>query len=200
MLLTDDDLTRELGEAFHAATTDLTYRGRTRPPRGIGPALPAAAASAVLVAVAIGAVNVADHPHPAVGHSAGRPSVGGPNVAGPPAAKARKLVTETMTLAGFTITFQHASGAPDPVVAELVVGGLPAGVRTVPLTGTEARVWVGTDPKSGDNALYVKAPTRNGGRLFALLSTTWSQHQLIDLVKEGTPRAVPLVSPGASGS
>lgn len=82
--------------------------------------------------------------------------------------------------------------AMEVVRARLVDGELPHGVREVPLTGTAARAWVGKDPKSGDNALYLKAPARNHGRLFVLLSPTWTQTQLVRLVEH--PSAVPLVS------
>jgi hypothetical protein len=40
----------------------------------------------------------------------------------------------------------------------------------------------------------VKAPTRNGNRLFALLSSEWTQRQLVDLFRSGQPRAVPLTT------
>jgi hypothetical protein len=104
----------------------------------------------------------------------------------------------TLTLAGFTITYQHTAGQPDPVIAERVAGGLPAGVREIHLAGTKSRGWAGQDPRSGDNALYIKVPARHGGRLFVLLSATWSQRRLIGLVEH--PRAVPLVTPSHSGS
>jgi hypothetical protein len=205
-MLTDDDLTRELAAAFRAATTDLTYTGRTRPPRRAAAVLPATAGTVAVAAVVAGAIITGGHPHPASGPVAVGPTATGPaaasSTAGPAAGHASAAsptpVTETLTLAGFTITYQRIAGQPDPVVAELVVGGLPAGVREVHLTGTKSRAWVGQDPRSGDNALYLRASTRNGGRLFALLSATWSEKQLIGLVAH--PRAVPLVSPGRSGS
>jgi hypothetical protein len=200
-MLTDDDLTRELGAAFRAATTDLTYTGRTRPPRRPAPAVTAAVTTVAIAAVTAGAVSVASHPHPADGPGAAGPTAAAPTAgtaAARPSAAPPTPVTETMTLAGFTISYQHTAGAPDPVIAELAVGGLPAGVREVHLTGTRARAWVGRDPRSGDNALYLRAPTRNGGRLFVLLSATWSQKRLIGLVAH--PRAVPLVSPSRGGS
>ena len=76
--------------------------------------------------------------------------------------------------------------------AELRPGRLPKGVTPVPLSGTEAKAWVGQDPRSGDDALWVKAPTRNDGRLFVLLSSVVSQDELVKLLK-GEPTTVPLV-------
>jgi hypothetical protein len=201
-VLTDDDLTRELGAAFRAATADLSYTGRTRPPRRACVALPATAAAVAVAAVAAGAIGTAGHSWPAAGPAGPGPATAGPAPAGPatahsPAAK-RPLVTEAFSLAGFRITYQRTAGQPNPVIAGRVAGGLPAGVRPVHLTGTRARAWAGRDPRTGDNALYIKAPARSGGRLFVLLSATWSQKRLIGLVAH--PRAVPLVSPGRSGS
>jgi hypothetical protein len=200
-MLTDDDLARELGAAFRAATTDLTYTGRTRPPRQAAPAVTAAVTAVAVAAVTAGTISVAGHHHPAASPVAVGPTAAS-RTAGPAAARPSTApptpVTETITLAGFTITYQHTAGQPDPVIAELAVGGLPAGVREVHLTGTRARAWVGKDPRSGDNALYVRAPTRNHKRLFVLLSATWTQKQLIGLLVH--PRAVPLVSPSRSSS
>jgi hypothetical protein len=194
MQLTDDDLTRELGEAFRTATTDLTYRGRTRPPRRVPVALPVAAVAATMAVVAVGAVHATDNHHPVGARTAIAPANRRPTGVHPSVARTHRLVTKTLTLAGFTITFQHAAGAPDPVFAELDVASLPAGASPVALSGTEAKAWVGTDPQTGDNAVYVKVPTRNGGRLFAVLSATWSQDQLVDLLKAPNPTPVPAVS------
>ena len=187
-MLTDDDLTRELNAAFRRATADLTYTGRTQPPRRVGAALSVAAVTAV-AAVAFVAVTTADHPVPPVS-----PSAVGQTNADPTTRTAPALVTETLNFAGMTIRYQHAADAPVPIRAEVVGGGLPAGVREVTLAGTDSRVWVGTDPSSGDNALYVKPANSTDGRLFALLSATWTDKQLIDLVEH--PRPVPEVSPG----
>jgi hypothetical protein len=203
-VLTDDDLTRELGAAFRAATADLSYTGRTRPPRRAAVALPATAAAVAVTAVAAGVIGgvIGMAVRPATAPAESGPTTAGPATAGPatahsPAAKP-SLVTETVTLAGFRITYQRTAGRPSPVIAELVVGGLPPGAREVHLTGTRTRAWAGRDPRSGDNALYLRAPARTGGRLFVLLSATWSQKRLIGLVAH--PRAVPLVSPSHSGS
>jgi hypothetical protein len=57
-----------------------------------------------------------------------------------------------------------------------------------------AKAWVGTDPETGDQALWVDAPTRNGGNLFALLSPTWTTDQLADLFHHGEPRQVPAIT------
>lgn len=206
-MLTDDDLTRELAGAFRAVTADLTYTGRTRPPRrAAAGAAAGVGAVAVAAVVAAGAIGVGGHSHPAPaaagGHRTAGSSTAGSSAAGPapahPSTAKPSLVTEAYSLAGFQISYQRTAGSPDPVIAERVTGGLPAGVREVHLPGTRARAWVGHDPRTGDNALYLRAPARNGGRLFVLLSSTWSQRRLIRLVEH--PRPVPLVSPGHSGS
>lgn len=93
------------------------------------------------------------------------------------------MVNTTISLDGFTLHYQKRAGSPAPLRAELAVQGLPSGSRPVPLSGTTAKAWVGTDPASGDNALYVRSPARNGGRLFALLSSSWTKEQLIALLR-----------------
>lgn len=191
-MLTDDDLTRELGDAFRAATDDLRYAGRTRPPRPITAVLPAAVAASTLGAVAIGGVYVADRAAPAGAPKAVAPIITSARPTAPAVAKPTR-VTRTLKLAGFSVTFRSAAGAPDPVFAEPVHGGLPAGVTAVPLSGTAAQAWTGTDPSTGDNALYVKVPTASGSRLFVLLSATWSEQQLIELFRSPQPTAVPEV-------
>ena len=184
-MLTDDDLTAELEAAFRSTTTGLTYTGRRRPRRTTVVVMPlAAAASIAVAAVAIG-VNLPDDQAPSIAsRGATQPSAR--------ASAMPKLVTDSIKLAGFTISYRHQQGQPAPLHA-VMRATLPEGVTEVPLTGTEARAWIGKDPKTGDNALYVKAPTRNDNRLFALLSSQWSQEQLIDLFKHGSPTTVPMV-------
>jgi hypothetical protein len=204
-MLTDDDLTRELGAAFRSATEDLTYEGRTRPPRLMSTALPALGVAAVLAGGAVVGVNAADHHQPVARPSAVTPTALGPSGIGPTtlrssAGKKPRFVTRTMTLAGFTLRVKTLAGAPDPVIAKVDFGGLPAGVQPVTLTGSTAQAWTGTDPTNGDNALYMKVAIEGGTRLFALESATWTDQQLIDLVESPQPSAVPGVSGSSSAS
>jgi hypothetical protein len=171
-MLTDDHLTRELGAAFREATQDLGYAGQVPTPRRtpllLVPAVALSATAVVLVAGSLGDSQVAQPamlPHPT-------------------AAAQPRLVTDTVTFAGYTFSYQRRLGAPDPLRAELAPHGLPEGVRKVAVDGP-AKAWVGTDPSSGDTALYVRAPTRNGGRLFALLSSTWTEDELVHLLHTG---------------
>jgi hypothetical protein len=178
-MLTDDDLTRELGEAFRSATTDLTYNGRTAPRRPAAIVVPVVAVGGVLAAgVGIAAGSGGGS------HSSARPSVAISTSAQPQPA-GHRASAETMTLAAFTARYVQAAEGKFPIVAEVVKDGLPSGVRELATPGTAARAWIGKDPRSGDNALYVKAPTREGGRLFALLSPSWTKHQLIYLFRHG---------------
>lgn len=191
-MLTDEDLTTGLGAAFRGTTEHLTYQGRTRPRRTASVALPLVAAS-----VTAGAIVLAAHPwteppgpvtaRPAIGHrTSPSPSV--------QTSTGGRVVEQRISLAGFTLTYVHRVGDPDPLHAELRPAGLPSGLRAVPLSGTEAKAWVGKDPATGENALYVKAPTRNHNRLFVLLSSRWSQQQLVQLIRTGEPRTVPLTT------
>lgn len=192
-MLTDDDLTRELRAAFHGATADLRYTGRTRPPRSMTVIVPAATVAVTLVAVGVGIGTTDGH------HRTDRRSAVGPAVKPSPSHKP-VLVTKTMRLAGYALTYQTTAGAPPPVYAVLDVARLPDDVREVPVSGADAQVWVGKDPSNGNNALYVKAPTRDDGNLFGLESAVWTQDQLVDLFKHGSQVAVPAVSASDSGS
>jgi hypothetical protein len=196
-MLTDDDLTRSLESAFQDATEGLTYTGRTRPPRQVlSTVLPAVAAGAVLTGVAVAAIETGHHTTPAVGASV-RPSPHHPSstVARHPAKKT--LVTRKVRLAGFTITYQAAAGSPVQLYAEVGFSSVPASATPVTTTNPNAKTWIGTEPSTGDNALYVQFSDGNDDQLYALVSPTWTQQQLINAFE--SPMAVPEVSAG-SGS
>lgn len=192
-MLTDEDLTRELGEAFRSATSELSYNGRTRPPRGI--AVPVTAVAAASVAVALVGFNLADS-----SHSAGTPTASGriaPSVSTP--ASPTKTVTDTLQLAGLTLRIEHAAGTPNPVLASLYNSDLPSDAQPVTVDESNVQAWSGTDPATGDNAIFVKALDKDNidnAKYFELLSSTWTTQQLIDLF-EGPPSPVPLLSPAS---
>jgi hypothetical protein len=174
-MLTDDLLTEELGATFREATATMTYAGPVPRPRRTPLFLvPASAVAAAGIVLATG--PLAD--------TLGRPDPTSPT--GPTATAAPRLVTATVRFAGHTFTYQRRSGEPDPLRVRFQQATLPDGVREVAID-PPARAWVGTDPASGDAAVYVKAPTRNEGRLFVMLSSTWTQDQLVRLLRTGTP-------------
>lgn len=184
-MLTDDDLTRELGGAFRAETDGLRYAGRVPTPR-TGPGLAVPLATTAVAAAVLGAVMVgapADAPAPPSAAPTGTPT--------PPAPR---LVTDTIEVAGYSFTYRHAAGEPraDDLYALMDPGEVPAGAELIEAP-EGVRAWVGTEPTSGDHAVWVEAPTRNGGRLFAVLSPTWSLEEMTDLFYNGEPRTVPAV-------
>jgi hypothetical protein len=165
-MLTDDEITRELGAAFRAETAGLSYTGRRRPPRRAAVPLSAGAAAAVVAASALG---VWVHGGPAAS-----PSV--------PA-----LTSATVRLDGLTLHYQRRAGQPSPIRVDQDVRAVPAGARPVPLAaGASAKAWVGKDPASGNNAVYVQSPVRFGGKIFALLSSSLTQGQLIAILNSGS--------------
>jgi hypothetical protein len=176
-MLTDDQLSRDLGDAFRAASEGVTYTGRRQPPRSTAPVALSIGAAAVVVAGAIGVVIATDE-------QAAPPAGAAPAAVPEPP---RAMVGDSISLAGVTLRYEREVGSPDPLRERLDVDAPPDDATPVPLPGTEAQAWVGVDPESGDNALYLQAPTRNGGRLFALLSPTWTQDQLVELLRNGTP-------------
>jgi hypothetical protein len=174
-MLTDDHLTRELGAAFREATRDLEYAGPVPTPRRTPLLLvPAAALSAATVVLVAGSLG--DGPNGAQPAPPGRSA----------ATSQPRLVTDTVTFAGYTFSYQRRAGAPDPLRVQLAPHGLPEGMRKVAVE-PPAKAWVGADPASGDAALYVEAPTRNEGRLFVLSSSTWTQAELVRLLHSGRP-------------
>lgn len=189
-MLTDDDLTRELGGAFRAETEGLRYAGRVPTPR-TGPGLAGPLGTTAVAAAVLGAVWVA-------GGTTGSPAPPGAGPASTPSAPAPRtaprMVTDTIEVAGFTFTYRHAAGEErvDDLYAMLDPGAVPADAE--PIEAPEGvKAWAGTEPTSGDHAVWVEAPTRNGGRLFAVLSPTWSVEELTDLFYAGRPRPVPAV-------
>jgi hypothetical protein len=182
-MLTDDDLTNELGAAFRDSAGEMRYHGRRRPRRTAVVAVPAVAVGASLAAVAIAAtVNAGDDPSP-------RPIASAPTTSTVPTPA--PLGTEKVRVAGYTFTYQRAETEKTAPLIATMATELPDGLTPVSATNG-AKAWVGKDPK-GDNAIYVRAPTRNGGNLFELHSSIWTQDQLVDLFHKGTPKTVPLV-------
>jgi len=188
-MLTDDDLTRQLGGAFRASTGDLEYAGRVPVPRSaaatvVVPLASTAAAAAALAFVWASAPATDD---------AVPPSADGPTASAPATSPTPTVVTETLEVAGFTFTYRSTGG--DARADDLYADGrvtVPDDAEPIDApSGVQA--WIGVDPTSGDNAVYVTAPTRNDGRTFAILSPTWTKEQLVDLFRHGQPRPVPAV-------
>lgn len=184
-MLTDDDLTRQLGEAFRHDAREMTYDGpvpqvRTRPAwaRPGLVALPAAGAvaAAVLVAGSLG------DPAP--------PATPGTSTAAPrPAGPAGRTVTEEVHLAGMTFTYERGAGDPaldDQFLREYDPGRLPAWAEPVELEqGASAKVWVGQDPGTGTVSMFVQSPGRWEGRLVGLASPSIDVEQMTSLAQTG---------------
>ncbi|TQS43010.1 hypothetical protein [Cryptosporangium phraense] len=176
-MITDDDLTRRLGAAFEGAAADLRYAGPVpaarRTPSTAWLALPAVAG------LAVAGVALVEQPSAPV-----------PQAVPAPSASLGTPTTTTITVAGFRMTYQARPGSPAPLRSSLDPGPVPSGARPVaPPRGAVpgVRAWVGQDPATGDAALWVEAPTRNEGRRFALYSSVWSQQQLVELFRNGSP-------------
>ncbi|MFC6342117.1 hypothetical protein ACFP8W_09020, partial [Nocardioides hankookensis] len=106
---------------------------------------------------------------------------------------APEVVTRTIEVAGFVFSYRGEPRADDLYADGHVTVPDDATSIDAP-SGVEA--WIGVDPASGDNAVYVKAPTRNGGEVFAVLSPTWTQDQLVDLFRNGDREARPIPEVG----
>jgi hypothetical protein len=183
-MLTDDELSRELGTAFHAAAGDLTYTGRRQPPRRtVAVALPIAAGTVAIAAAVF--TTTAGSPTPGTQAATSTPAApaDGAAVASP------TMISDDISLAGLTLRYERPAGSPDPLRVDHDVDRVPDNATPVPLAeGATGKAWVGVDPASGDNAIYLQSPARNGGETFAMLSSTWTQDQLVDLLLNGSSR------------
>jgi hypothetical protein len=190
-MLTDDDLTRQLSAAFRADTQDLVYAGRRRPPAAMAVTLSTTAAAGVAAAAVVGAVALTD--------GSGSPNTHGRHVtsaitSGPTKAHHHGgQVSQTLELAGFSITYSYPAGSPNPVIARAIKGGLPQSAQPLSLDRPDAHAWSGTDPMTGDTAVYVKLDRPGDlGAIFALESSTWTVDQLRNLLQNPVP--VPAVT------
>ncbi len=188
-MLTDDDLTRQLRAAFEEDTRHMTYDGavprvRTRPawaaPGWV--ALPAAGAVAAAVLV-LGSTG--DATSPATPDAAPGPTTSAPSAT----PSGEDTVTETLTLAGMTFTYERgADEAPidDQFLRVYDPGELPGWARPVELeSGASAEVWVGQDPSTGDVSMFVSSPERWGGALTGLASPSITVEQMTSLARNG---------------
>ncbi|WP_244931086.1 hypothetical protein [Nocardioides sp. W7] len=192
-MLTDDDLTRDLRGAFQDATDTLLYDGLAptvrRTPAWASRgwlALPVAAAAAT-VAVVVGG------PQAAVAPVADPPSstppvpadttAASPSIPAPPL----ELVTERFQVAGFTVAYQRPADQAPMTLHVFRPGSLPDGARPLDLPGTPPeRAWIGTDRRSGDGALYLRATTPKGPKWTAVVSPGVSADELGALLTSET--------------
>jgi hypothetical protein len=198
-VLTDDDLTRQLTEAFRADAGTLTYdRAAPRPrvrPAWARPglvALPAAGAvaAAVLVAGSLDrpsapsapVTSAAPAPAPSRSPGTGDTGQGGTGQGG--------TVTDEIRLAGLTFTVERTAGdvaIADQFLRQYDPGELPAWAEPVELeSGAAAEVWVGQDPATGSVSMFVRSPQRWGGALTGLASPTLTVEQMQSIARTGT--------------
>lgn len=192
-MLTDEDLTRQLADAFRGEASELSYdraapRPRTRPAwaRPGLVALPAVGAVAAAVLV-VGSIDDPTPPAtrdvttaaPTTGTPTGTPTAGGTDSADTGA--------EEIELAGMTFTVQRQDGdTAMGLLAEFPLDELPAWAEAVELeSGASAKVWVGIDPGSGRATMVVESPARWGGRLTGLASPDLSLEQMTEVARSG---------------
>lgn len=180
-MLTDDDLTRELAGAFRDETDDLRYAGRVPAPRtGAGLAVPLATSAAV--AATLGGVWVAGDTAQAPAPPAAAPS-GTPGASVP---AAPETVTDTIEVAGYTFAYQRAADdAPVPDVLHVFTpDAVPDDARPVEVP-EPAKAWVGTDPRSGEAAIYLQSPSRFDGRLFGVSAPGLDEDAMVRFLRDG---------------
>ncbi|WP_300682107.1 hypothetical protein [Nocardioides sp.] len=175
-MLTDDELTSQLGGAMRESAQPLRYAGpmprARRGPNGAWVAVPAMAAAA-----AVGVAVIHDQA------PTGAPQVTATGTPRPGTNDA--VVTDTFTVAGYTVSVRHRAGDRLADDAVIVDGPAPAGAERLRIDGS-AQAWLGTDAQ-GRNGLWVISPVRNGGRSFGIVSPTWSKATLRTIAFTGFP-------------
>jgi hypothetical protein len=189
-MLTDDQLTRELADVFHATTHGLAYDGRV--PKG--PRTPMYVAPAVAVvgaaALAVVATSGGDRPGQMQVHSGLQPYVAGPQHTAHPHLK---LVTRKIRLAGFTMSYTEPS-VDHPMVAT-VITSVPASAESVQGDDATTQYWIGVDPSTGWETGYVV--TADGFKM-SIGSADATRDELLAMFQGAEPQMVPLV--GASNN
>ncbi|GAA5115959.1 hypothetical protein GCM10023339_23860 [Alloalcanivorax gelatiniphagus] len=187
-MLTDDDLTRQLADAFRDEVGEMTYYGvlprpRTRPAWAAPGLVALPAAGAVAAAVLV--VGSTDRPTPPPPAPSAAPS---PSRSAAPPAPA--TVTEEIALAGMTFSYERGSDdvpLDDQFLRVYEPAQLPTWAQPVELErGASAQVWVGQDPATGSVSLFVESPDRWGGRLTGLASPTITVEQMESIARTGT--------------
>jgi hypothetical protein len=179
-MLTDEDLTDQVGAAFRACTRDLEYGGPVPRLRHTGVTLvaPAAAMLAATLVVVPNALSREPDPHP----TAGPPGAPGSQSSATPTGR---LITAHLSIGRYRLTYARVAGEPDPLFF-VSPEALPD--DAVPVDGLPDQAWVGTDPATSANAVFFTMPWHDwpgGERLLALESSTWSQEQLVNLLRNG---------------
>jgi hypothetical protein len=188
-MLTDDELTRELGHAFHSVTADLTYSGRVPAPRRSGMiAIPAAAAGVAVVAL-VGFAATSGGDHPQAGH---QPTALGESKASGTDSH-RHLTSHTLKLAGYSFSYQEPSG--DTPLYGLNVNSVPSDATPVQGDDPSTQDYVGVDPSTGYNAGWVEF---GDGTILEITSPDATQDQVQQMVVKIV--TVVRASPSASSS
>jgi hypothetical protein len=148
-MLTDDQLTHELADAFRATTDGMAYDGRVprgpRTPMYVAPIVAVAGAAALAVVATSGGGA-----KPAVVHA----GTGAPPTAMKPSSRV-ELVTREIRLAGYTMSYTEPS-ADHPMVAT-VITSVPASAGSVQGDDPTTQYWIGVDPSTGWETGYVVA-------------------------------------------
>ncbi len=185
-MFTDEQFTRSLGDAFRAATADLSYdRPAPAPPRvslATAPRLLVGAAGVGAVIVAASAVST----HVATqGHRTGPTATA-------VRPKAGRVVTRTFTLAGYTMKYHQAADAQQlygEFVAAVPSDAEPVDVPVAALDGATVAEYVGVDPTTGYNAAYVVSPEH--GRVLEITSSDATHDELVALLMSAQPTRDP---------
>jgi hypothetical protein len=166
-MLTDDELTTRLRDAFHESAPDLRYGGRVphvRRTGGLAAASVLAAATAVALAPAALEREQAAPPH----------TVPSPARTTAP----QHSVVRTLRLGALRFAYASTNGSGD--LLYLVVGsghGVPPDAEKADIDAAgHAEVWFAHDPADGEPQVYVRP--QGSSLVYGILAPGWTREQL----------------------
>lgn len=186
-MLTDDRLTRELGDAFRDATAELTYSGRVPTPRRPGMLLVPATAVAVAAVAGFALTSGGTSPQPEPGPIAIQQPTSPDSTTSPGPVRPVRDVSRTLNLVGYSFTYRQASGDV-PLYGEFV-GSVPPDATAVQGSGS-AKYYVGVDGTTGYQAGWVDA---GNGTILEITSPDAQRAQL-QAMFTAEPTQIPVVS------
>ena len=192
-MLTDEDLIRELEAGFRYETEELTYAGRVPTPRrAVVPwtAVPIAAATAAVIVLpqlgeGSGPTATPQPPARPRRSPAGGYATFGADPSAPASQGTVKLVTASFEFAGRT--FQYQKPADEPQRYDHLPDRWCGAARRTPRRSQNPydieKAWSGTDPRTGDAAVWVQDSATTTTRRWRWTSPFFTEQELVTMLQ-----------------
>lgn len=191
--MNDSRLTDDLSVAFRDATKNMTYGGKMPSPRpGMRVTVPALLSIPALVA----GVGVAALVAPLGTSQVAGPPSGATSLASPSQAKASEITTivRTFNLAGYELTVSQQSDRAR--LYGQFVSAVPSDATEVSASVFSGTAFIGVDPATGYNAVFVTDPDDN--KVWELTSSDITADELKTIINADSIEPVPVVEGDAS--